>query len=106
VSACAARSVGKAEPIDNSVLVADVKPALVAKMLYPAAAELMLKLPKVAMPPLADIVVVPVNTPLPGLASRLSVTGFDAVVTTFPCASKIEIWTAGVIVAPSITLVG
>src|SRR5438034_10888025 len=60
----------------------------------------------VATPPAAATAVVPESVPPPGFAPMASVTVAANAVAVFPCASSAVTWTAGVIGAPAVALVG
>src|SRR5207244_13343019 len=60
----------------------------------------------VATPPAAATVVVPETVPLPGFAPSATVTVPVNPVAVFPCASCAVTWTAGVIAAPAVVLLG
>src|SRR5438046_10143318 len=60
----------------------------------------------VATPPAAATAAVPESVPPPGFAPMASVTVAVNAVAVFPCASSAVTWTAGVIGAPAVALVG
>src|SRR5512145_977822 len=66
----------------------------------------MLRFAKLATPALAATVVVPERVPLPGFVPMATVTLPVNPVAVFPWASRAVTWTAGVIEAPAVVLVG
>src|SRR5437879_13558920 len=60
----------------------------------------------VATPPAAATAVVPESVPPPGFALMASVTVAVNAVAVFPCASSAVTWTAGVMGAPAVALLG
>ena len=85
----------------NGLLVAEVRPVLLATRLYPVPGLLMLRLENVTTPFTALTVTDPPSVPEPGFVPIASVTEALEVVTVLPPASWIVTVTAGVIDAPA-----
>ena len=66
----------------------------------------MLRVENVATPATAATVVVPDKVPAPGLVPSATVTFPVNPLAVFPWASRTVTWTAGVIVAPAVVLLG
>src|SRR5690242_11165322 len=77
-----------------------------AARVYPVPALSMLSVEKVATPLTAATAPLPVSVPPPGLASSATVTVPVKPVAVFPCGSCAVTWTAGVIVASAVVLLG
>lgn len=86
--------------------VVPVKPLLAAVRVYPLPTLLTDKSEKVAIPLTALAVTVPDKTPDPGLLVKVKVTLLVALVTVLNNASPILTVTAGLILAPAVTLAG
>ena len=86
--------------------VAVARPAASAVRVYPVPALSMVSEAKLATPFTAETVVVPPRVPFFGFVPIATVTGFEALVTRFPPASRISTCTAGLIVAPPVVLTG
>ena len=90
----------------KALLVAAVRPELVALKVYLVPTLLILRLLKVATPFTAETVRVPDNVPLPGFAPNAIAMEAVEVVTVKPPASSTVTVTAGVIAAPAAVLPG
>ena len=90
----------------NVLLVAEVRPVLVAESVYPVPTLLMLRPLKVATPFAAATVSVPLNVPADGFVPMARVTEFDALVTVLPAASWMVTFGDGVMVDPACVLDG
>src|SRR5512143_908547 len=86
--------------------VAPVNPLVDATSVYPVPILSMLRFENVATPLIAETGLVPESVPPPGLVPIAMAMLFDALVTRLPPASCTSTWTAGVIVAPAVVLVG
>src|SRR5438128_4625926 len=90
----------------NGVLVPVGRPVAAAVRVYPLPVLLTLKPGKEATPPTAATVAVPASVPPPGLAPSATVTLPVNAVAVLPCGSCAVTWTAGVIAAAAVVVVG
>src|SRR6266704_74459 len=90
----------------NGILVAPVTPVVLAVTVYPVPLLLMLRVEKVATPFTAATVAVPDSVPPLGFTPIATVTLPVNPVAMFPCASRAVTWTAGVIAAPAVVVLG
>ena len=90
----------------NVALGLPVSPVAAAVSVYPVPTLSTDSPENVATPLAAATVVVPESVPLPGFAPSATVTVPVNPVAVFPCASCAVTWTAGVIAAPAVVLLG
>src|SRR5437660_534252 len=92
--------------ISNGVLVPVGRPVAAAVRVYPLPVLFTLKPGKEATPPTAATVAVPPSVPPPGLAPSATVTLPVNAVAVLPCGSCAVTWTAGVMTAAAVVVVG